>query len=215
MSEPVENKTSKKISKKAASKKNNSKKRANKKTVAVKRGTPTSNYPRHSVEKAIRIPKAILEQNAGKECTDSESAAFVGVKVTGPYGVEVSSSLKYGFLERTSPGKIKPTELVKKILRPQSSEDVLSGYQEAVLKAPVISEVYKHFRGENIPDRVFFENVLTDSYKIPSEKVAEFIDIFIESLTSAKLIENNGGKNRILDISSEQSKAFVDSSTEI
>lgn len=35
-------------------------------------------YPRHSLEKALRIPKGILEQNAGKECSDEESATYIG-----------------------------------------------------------------------------------------------------------------------------------------
>ena len=36
-------------------------------------------YPRHSLTRALRIPLAVLDQNAGKECSDQESAGFVGV----------------------------------------------------------------------------------------------------------------------------------------
>lgn len=43
-----------------------------------------SDYPRHSVRKALRIPRAILEQNAGRACTDREAATFSGVKYHGP-----------------------------------------------------------------------------------------------------------------------------------
>jgi hypothetical protein len=35
-------------------------------------------YPRHSVERALRIPHAILEQNAGKPVTPQEAAALFG-----------------------------------------------------------------------------------------------------------------------------------------
>jgi hypothetical protein len=41
-------------------------------------------YPRHSVEKSLRIPKAILEQNAGKSCTPQEAAGYLGVGSKGP-----------------------------------------------------------------------------------------------------------------------------------
>jgi hypothetical protein len=175
----------------------------------------TSNYPRHSLDKSFRIPRAILEQNAGKEATDKEAAIFLGLtNPKGPFSVELSSSLKYGFLERPSAGLIKPTELAKRILRPQSSEDELKGLREAVLKAPVISDVYKHYRGENLPDRKFFENALVDTFKIPVEKVSEFIEIFIDSLTKAKLIENIGEKQRIVDISAERNSPTVDTSIE-
>src|SRR6266699_7155529 len=77
-------------------------------------------YPRHSVEKALRIPKAILEQNAGKPCTTEQAAAFLGVGSKGPFGVEIGSATKYGFLERPEKGKIQPTDLARKILRPKT-----------------------------------------------------------------------------------------------
>jgi hypothetical protein len=51
-------------------------------------------YPRHSLERALRIPQAILEQNAGRECTDKESASFLGVTRSGPYTVELTASSK-------------------------------------------------------------------------------------------------------------------------
>ena len=60
-------------------------------------------YPRHSLERALRIPQAILEQNAGRECTEKESASFLGLQHNkGPYALEISSALKYGLLERPS-----------------------------------------------------------------------------------------------------------------
>jgi hypothetical protein len=174
-----------------------------------------SNYPRHSLERALRIPNAILEQNAGKECSDEESAAFVGVNYNnGPYASEVSSSIKFGLLERTAPKRIRPTDLAKKILRPQTSDDELIGCREAVLKAPTISDVYKHYRGENLPDRKFFENALVDTFKIPSEKTSEFIEIFTESLEKAKLIETIGEKKRIIDISADKNSP-LDTTSEI
>jgi len=98
------------------------------------RGRGGTNFPRHSIEKALRIPQALLEQNAGKEATEKEAAQFVGINnPTGPFSVELSSSLKYGFLERPSPGLVKPTERVKRIIRPTSPEDELKAIREAVL----------------------------------------------------------------------------------
>lgn len=179
-------------------------------------GGYTSPYPRHSVSKSLRIPKGILDQNAGKECSEVEAAKFLGINWNGgPFGVEISSAIKYGFLVRTEAKKIKPTELAKKIIRPQAENDELTGYREAIMKAPVISNVYKHYRGENLPDKQFFENALTDNFQVPKEKTLEFIDIFTESLTTAKLIEKNGDKLRIIDVSADASNSLIDSSTEI
>lgn len=160
-------------------------------------------YPRRAVDKALRVPQAILEQNAGKECSDREAAGYLGVKLSGELQVEISASLKYGFLERPTPGRLKLSDLGRKVLRPQEPKDVIEGYRQAVLKAPDISDVYKHYRGENLPDQQFFDNALVDTFKIPQAKLSEFKYILIESLNAAKLIEERDEKIRVLDVSQE------------
>ena len=172
-----------------------------KSTVKKEVVSPPAKYPRNSVDKSLRIPKVILEQNAGKPCTVNESAAFLGVGAAGPYQVEVSSGIKYGFLERPSPGHIVVTDRAKRVLRPQDPQDKLEGLREAVINAPVIAEVYGHYRGENLPDAQFFHNALTDTFGVPSDKVVEFQEIFIESLKIAELISESDGKIRIIDVS--------------
>ena len=171
------------------------------KKVKRKKIANPAKYPRHSLEKSLRIPQAILDQNAGKECSDQESAQFVGVSYNGPYQSEIGSAKKYGLLSSPSTKKIKVTDLAKQILRPQTPDEELFGLRKAVLNAPDISDVYQHYRGENIPDAQFFENALTDTFKIPKEKTQEFKDIFFENLKKAQLIEEFNDKFRILDIS--------------
>ena len=158
-------------------------------------------YPRHSIEKALRIPRAILEQNAG-ECTKKQAAGFLGLgSPKGPFSLEISSGLKFGLLDRPSTGKIAITKLAKKILRPQNTGEEIEGLREAVLKAPDVSDVYNHYRGENLPDDNFFDNALVDNFKIPQEKTKEFKTIFFETLEKAKLIEEKNGKYRVIDFS--------------
>jgi hypothetical protein len=161
-------------------------------------------YPRHAVDKALRIPKAIIEQNAGKACTPDEAAGFLGqTSSKGPFAVEIASGTKYGFLERPEAGKIQPTELARRILRPTSPEDEVKGYREAVLKAPDISDVYKHYRGENIPDETFFRNTVVQSFHIPDSDFLDFKQVFLESLEKAKLLEKHGDNVRVLDVSAD------------
>jgi hypothetical protein len=161
-------------------------------------------YPRHSVEKALRIPKAILDQNAGKPCTPGEAAGYLGLKaVKGPFSVEIGSAKKYGFLDSPEQGKIQTTELGRRVLRPKSSEDQLRAYREAILQAPDFSDVYKHYRGENIPQDNFFMNTLADTFGIPEADYSDFKQVFLESLAAAKLIEKRGESLRVVDVSEE------------
>jgi hypothetical protein len=158
-------------------------------------------YPRNSLEKALRIPKAILDQNAGKDCSDDEVAHFLGLKsAKGDFAVEISSSIKFGLLIRPSAGKLALTEIAKRILRPQNPGDSLLGLREAVMKAPDISSVYSHYRGEFLPDTQYFENALIDKFSIPKEKVQEFKEVFIETLKHAQLITEQDGRLKVLDV---------------
>lgn len=160
-------------------------------------------YPKRSLERSLRIPRAILEQNAGRDCTYVEAAKFIGVKLSGETRVEITAAIKFGLLERPSAGRVRPSDLLKKILRPQQPNDQLQGYRAAILKAPKISQVYQHYRGENLPDDQFFDNALTDTFKIPEAKRNEFREIFLESLKTAQLIEAHDGKVRLLDVTQE------------
>jgi hypothetical protein len=168
---------------------------------AAKRGGAQLGYPKHSILKCLRIPQAVLENNAGKECTDREAAKFAGLGWSGQTGVEISSALKHGLFQRPSPGKVEPTEITRRIVRPQKPTDKIEAIREAVLKAPLVSDVYKHYRGENLPDELsFLANTATESFNIPADKVNEFITVFLEELEAAQLVEEQGGKKRVVDI---------------
>lgn len=200
-----------KTTKKAATKK----KRSKRKRKASGRPAKSNHakYPRHPVDKAIRIPQAILDQNAGKECTVKESAGFLGVGAAGPYTVEVASGLKYGFLSRPSPGKIAVTERAKKVIRPQEPHDERDAYRDAVLGTPTFAEVYGHYRGENLPDTQFLQNALVDKFKVPKDKVSEFLDVFLASLRAAELLTEHEGKSRVIDVSDAGGGAGEESPT--
>jgi hypothetical protein len=200
-----QNTSSKKQSSKSKKSRKSSRKKSTTKASRPSAQSYQAKYPRYAVDRALRVPRAILEQNAGKECSDREAAGFLGVKLSGPFQVEINAALKYGFLERPSPGRLKLSDLGRKVLRPQEPRDVIEGFREAVLKAPEISDVYKHYRGENLPDQRFFDNALVDTFHIPQEKLSEFKTIFTESLQKAELIEEHNGKLRVLDISQEGS----------
>jgi len=179
------------------------------------RGRAASPYFRHAVEKALRIPRAILEQNAGKDCSDSDAAKFIGLSLSGATATEISSALKYGFLTRPAAGKLQVTDRAKRVFRPQQPVDSVAGLREALLAAPVLADVYRHYRGENLPDPQFFDNTLTDTFGVPTGDVNEFKAILLESLRSAQLIdEQASGKARLLDVS-QQVSGVVESPEEL
>ena len=113
--------------------------------------------------------------------------------------MEVSSAKKYGFL-KSEAGKLALTDRAKLALRPQSEGDELAAVRAAIQDAPEISEVYNHYRGEYLPDSEFFNNALTDRFKVPSDKVKDFQEVFINSLKAAQLIDETGDRPKLIDV---------------
>ncbi len=160
-----------------------------------------SKYPKDALAKCTRIPQGILDQNGGNECTDREAAAFAKVGWSGETAVEISSTIKYGLLERPTKGKVQPTDRARKIIRPQEPKEKIAALREAVLAAPVINEFYRRYRGENLPDHEFLVNAAVDSFGVPKENVEDFLTVFIQTLKDAQLLEEvTGGKTRVLDV---------------
>ena len=83
--------------------------------------------------------------------------------------------------------------------------------RKAVQVAPVISDVYSHFRGESLPELQFLTNTLVDTYKIPGEKAPEFLEIFIDDLRTAQLLDEADGKQRVID-ATHSSESTADNS---
>jgi hypothetical protein len=164
---------------------------------------PLASFPRHPISEVLRIPKAILEQNAGKECSMQECASFIGVKPTsGDFQMALSSATKYGLIERAGPKRVKLGDLARQILRPQDPGQELHALRLAVSKAPQIGDVYNHYRGENLPDAKFLANTLTETFHIPPEKVDDFLKVFMATLANSQLLEDRDGKQRVVDFSS-------------
>ena len=187
------------------------KKKSKKRPKSISKQKETS-FPRFPVKKALRIPRAILDQNAGNACSRFEAASFCDCKVTGSFGMEIAAANKYGFLS-TENKNVQPTELAKQILRPKQPSDEVDGLRKAILNAPGISAVYSHYRGENLPEDQFLKNTAVDKYCIPETKFLEFKEVLLESLTDAKLIEKFGAGRRLRDISDKTSEAAVDEKT--
>jgi hypothetical protein len=199
-------------------------KRTRKKRVAAKRTgakaqpkraavAQQAKFPRHSVERALRIPKAIYDQNGGNPATMKEAASFTGGKVSGAFQLEASSAKKYGFLDAADGGKVGVTDRARKAIAPQTDTDRLTALREAVLDAPDLSDVYNFYRGENLPDEPFFINALTERFHIPSDKIPEFIEIFNDSMKSAELLDTSGDRPRLIDVGRDDARPLVSKAT--
>lgn len=174
------------------------------KTRRAKSTAQQAKFPRHSVERALRIPRAIYEQNGGNPATAKEAATFTGAgAVSGAFRLEVSSAKKYGFLQSEG-GKLALEDRARQAIAPQSETDRVTALRDAVLAAPDLSTVYNFYRGENLPDPEFFSNALTDRFGIPADKIGEFLAVFDESIKAAELLDESGERPRLIDVGRDE-----------
>lgn len=178
------------------------KKAATKKKAPAKRsGTRKgADFPSIPLEKCLRIPAAIIDQNAGKPTTSQQAATYLGIKYGAGYRLEASAASKFGLIQSPDRGMVSPSDLAVQIIRPKSPQDEARGLQAAVLQAPTISDVYMHYRGENLPDDKFFRNALLDSFNVSQDKIDSFISVFVESIKYAGMGEEKDGKFRLFNV---------------
>lgn len=118
--------------------------------------------------------------------------------------MEISSAKKYGFLGTGDDNQLTLTDRARKAIAPQQPTDRIDALREGVLAAPDLSDVYSFYRGENLPDEQFFNNALIERFKIPADKVVEFLGIFNESIRQAELVDDSGPRPRLIDVGRDE-----------
>ena len=154
-------------------------------------------YPKHDLEQALRIPRLILEQNAGQPCSREEAAVFAGVALRGRFETEITSSKRYGLLEEDE--LLALSSRARSIIRPMSTQADMSARRDAIRAAPVVGDIYDFYKSENLPDDQFFRNALTERFRIRETKVSAVTKILMKSLEFAGLLEEHEGHTRVLD----------------
>lgn len=141
-------------------------------------------FPRHSLEQALVLAKAIQDQNAGNPMNRLLLAGAVGLKPTSSeYRDLLSSSYKYGLTFGTEKAEnIILTDLGKNITRPISDEQKTDAIKQAILIPELFKKIYNHYNSGKFPSGQFFENALETNFKIPREYAKE----------ASLLLEKNG-----------------------
>lgn len=159
-----------------------------KKTVKpVKKETPLekntsrlsqSDVPSTSLDKALTIAKAIIENYGGKSATPLQVARALNVlPTTGPFRMITGASVAYGLTKggyNTSEISVEP--LAKRIFKPTNENDDLNAKIEAFLKPRVIKEFFNKYNGSAIPREDIAKNVL-EEMGVPNEKINVVYDL--------------------------------------
>jgi hypothetical protein len=148
-----------------------------------------SDVPVYSLEKALKIPKAITD-NYGKGPTkplDVAKALDVAPQNT-DFKMLTGASIAYGLTEGGwNAAQIALTPLALKILKPKSEEEPLAAKREAVLKPRVVREFLTRYNDSPIPRDDIAQNVLED-LGVPRSRAADALKMIMEGAEAVGFI---------------------------
>ena len=179
-----------------ASKKKAKKKAAN--TGEKRKYLSQSDVPGHSLEQALRVPRAISDNYAGEPVTPLRLASALNMAPSSSSFRQLcGASIAYGLTDGGYNAQtISLTKLGKRIVKPLEEADDLSAKREAILKPRVLGEFLQKYNNSPLPRHDIALNVLED-LGVPSDKTESVYTLILDSSESVGLIREIKGKQYI------------------
>lgn len=154
--------------------------------------------PSCSVERALRVARAIGENYGFKPSSPIQVARALNVQPTsGPFRMLAGASIAYGL---TTGGynaeTISLEPLAMRIVRPTAEGDDLAAKREALLKPRVIGDFLRKYDGAPLPREDIAENVLAEM-GVPSERTKEVLDLIIEGAQAVGYVQEIKGRQYV------------------
>ncbi len=132
-----------------------------------------ADIPAYSLDEALRVPRAILENYNGKPSTPLKVAAAMNLgPTTGNFKMITGAAIAYGLTNGGGQSaQIELTPLCIRILKPKKEGDDLVAKREAFLKPRVIGEFLRQYDGGAVPRKDIALNVLSDDMGVPSKRI--------------------------------------------
>jgi len=147
------------------------KSRANKSGKKRKVALKQTDVPSFSLDEAIRVPTAILDNYAGAVTIPLDVATALNMTPkSSQFKMLTGAAIAYGL---TSGGaqadSIEITSLSKRILRPTSEGDDASARKEAFMQPRVIKEFLEKYDGNSLPSGQVATNVV-EAFGVPRDR---------------------------------------------
>lgn len=169
----------------STNKENNSKKSTKK--VGVRGAEWT--FPKNSLEDAIKIPKAIEEQNGGNPWDAEQLAKAIGFNLASDWRFTdlLRSANQYGLVEGTGArATVSIGQIGNDVITPGSATERQTALFRAFQNVELFKKVYEFYKGKKLPEDEFFENTLVRQFSIPRDRVATFKEIFTKNINYLK-----------------------------
>jgi len=164
-----------------------------KSTAGAKRRSRISqvDIPAISLERALRIPRAIVDNYASHPTRPLDVASALSVQPSsGPFRAECGAAIGYGLTEGgPNASEISLTTLGKRVLSPTEVDDDKIALRIAALKPRVAEHFYKKYDGSPLPPKNIARNVLA-TLSVPNDRTADVYDLLIENARYVGLLKS-------------------------
>lgn len=154
------------------------------------RGKIKSDFPKHSLEDALRVAQSISDKNGGQPLPPTETAIAIGVSPgSSEFRTLLSSSIKYGLTSGSfNSERVALEEAGRNIVEPRTEEDERRALVAAALAPSTFRAVYDYFKGKKLPDDQFFQNTLVREFDVPREHAAKCAAVFVRNVERVGLV---------------------------
>jgi predicted nucleotide-binding protein len=150
-----------------------------------------SDFPKHSLKEALKVPLGLFKANGGNPLPPIEAAEALGVSPgSSDFRVILSSSIKYGLTSGSfNTEKVAIEPLGHSIAEPKSDGEKQKAIVSAALNPTKFSQVFEYYKGKKVPEATFFANTVVREFQIPREQAALFVKIFLENMRYIGLVK--------------------------
>ncbi len=157
-----------------------------------------SDVPRHTIDEALRVARAIADQYGKQPTRPLEVAKAMGMApTTGKFETLTGASIAYGFTEGGSRADlIAITDLGRRVIAPQAEGDDLAAKREALLLPRVPNEFLRRYDGSPLPREDIGRNVL-DGMGVPAAATERTLKLIVDSADDLGLLADINGKKYV------------------
>lgn len=154
------------------------------------RGKVKSDFPKDSLEEALRVARALYDANGGQPTPPTETAIALGMSPgSSGFRILLSSSIKYGLTKGSfNSERVAMEPLASKIVEPKSPEERARALVEAALAPETFRSIYGYFRGKKLPEAGFFQNTVIREFGVPREHAERCVSIFNSNMEHVRLV---------------------------
>lgn len=137
-----------------------------------------SDFPLTTLQQALKIPSALMENFAGRDGSPPDIALAIGVSPTSSAWPSLAgAAMAYGLTEGgPNANTIKLTALGRKLVAPEEEGADIAARREAMMNPRILREFFERYRRAKFPNDTIAGNVLR-TLGLPPERVERAIEI--------------------------------------